>query len=91
MLTAYDYPQHEDYNLVVSDASTNTSIAGKVLNFNAFLYLVALNPLGAKFFIPFRTTEIIFYKSLPGIEFFPMFTVWHGLFSLIYSCFSGEN
>ena len=27
--------------------------------------------------------EIIFYKPSPGMKFFLMFTVWHGLFSMV--------
>ena len=30
-----------------------------------------INPLAAKFFMPFRGMDIIFYMSSPSMEFFP--------------------
>ena len=33
----------------------------------------SINPLAAEYFIPFRGTEIIVYKSSPGIDFFNVY------------------
>ena len=45
--------------------------------------LVLLTLWLQRFLYPSLGTELIFYKPSPGTDIFPMFTIWHGLFSLV--------